>query len=539
MKENKINPQETSGRNKSYWLDSAKQPLFESLQSNEKCDVVIIGGGIAGLSVAYTLVKEGKKVILLEDGNIASGESGRTSAHLASSLDDKYYIIRKDFGEEDTKLAAQSHMAAIDYIEKIIAEESIVCEFKRLNGYMFLHPTDKIESINKEFEAASKAGLSVKLVDEVPGLKNVNGPAIKFHNQARFHPVKYLNGLADAIRKRGGKIYTNTHVSEFNDKEVMTASGFKVQADHIVVATNSPVNNKYAIHLKQFPFRTYVMAVRVKKNSVPDALYWDTGNFDEDPEMPPYHYVRLISSNDDYDLVLAGGEDHATGLADAQKIPEENRYEKLEKWLKDKIEFESIEYKWSGQVLEPADCLAYIGRNPYDSDNVYIVTGDSGNGLTHGTIAGILIPDLINNRKNPWEDIYSPSRYKIASIKTWIKEFGGGFIDYLKNNPDKPDEVFLNSITKGDAKIVQFDKEKFGVYRDAEDKLHFVSAECTHLKCTIKWNGDEKSWDCPCHGSRFTYEGKVINGPANVDLLYWATDEGGERIKDKGQRING
>jgi glycine/D-amino acid oxidase-like deaminating enzyme/nitrite reductase/ring-hydroxylating ferredoxin subunit len=528
---NEINPGITSGKNQTYWIESTERPDYEKLDANRDCDVVIVGAGIAGLSVAYTLVKRGKKVIVLEDGKIASGETGRTSAHLASSLDDRYYDIESYFGEEGARLAAESHSAAIDYIEKIISDESIKCEFSRLPGYLFLHPSDKPESIYREFEAARKAGLDVKMIDEVPGLKNVKGPAIEFARQARFHPIKYLRGLADSIRKNGGHIYTNTHVSDFGKNSVTTSDGFKVNAKFIVVATNSPVNNKYAIHLKQGPARTYLIAVRIQKNSIPDALYWDTGDFSRNEDSPPYHYIRLIKTEEDHDLLLVGGEDHVTGLADAEKIPEEERYNKIEEWLRDKVEFSGIDYKWSGQIMEPVDFLAFIGRNPMDSDNVFIITGDSGNGLTHGTIAGILIPDLIEGKENPWEEIYSPSRFKIAAVKKWIREFGGGFIDYLKMNPHHADEVMLSSINQGEGKIIQLDKKKYGAFRDESGRLHFVSAECTHLKCIIKWNGDEKSWDCPCHGSRFTYDGKVINGPANKDLFSWSQAE--NKVKQK------
>jgi glycine/D-amino acid oxidase-like deaminating enzyme/nitrite reductase/ring-hydroxylating ferredoxin subunit len=523
--EKTINPAESSGKNVTYWLDSVEPIKFEQLTANEKCDVVIIGAGISGLTVAYTLSKEGKKVIVLEDGNIASGESGRTSAHLTCALDDRYYEIESIFGEEGSKLAAQSHMAAIDYIEKIVADENLVCEFKRIPGYLFLHPSDKPESLQRELEAATRAGLKVRMLDHVPGLNRSEGNCVEFQNQARIHITKYLKGLAEAVRKHGGKIYTNTHVDKFEKNSVNTENGFTVSAEHIVVATNSPVNNRYAIHMKQLPMRTYLIAVKIKKGTLPDALFWDTGDFDDDPEIPPYHYLRICQYNDEYDLLLAGGEDHLTGLADVDKLPEQSRYDRIESWLREKTDFESIEYKWSGQVLEPFDCMAYIGKNPHDEDNVFIVTGDSGNGITHGTIAGILIPDLINGKENKWEEIYSPSRFKFKAIKTWIKEFGGGFIDYLKKNPSHADEVFLNSIDPGDAKIIQLDKKKYGAYRDESGSLHFISAECTHLGCIVKWNSDEKSWDCPCHGSRFTHEGKVINGPAITDLMHFTNEK--------------
>jgi glycine/D-amino acid oxidase-like deaminating enzyme/nitrite reductase/ring-hydroxylating ferredoxin subunit len=520
MEEKHVNPVITSGANKTYWIETVEPLTFEPLQSNMDCDVVIVGGGIAGLSVAYGLSLSGKKVIVIEDGNIGSGETGRTSAHLTAALDDRYYEIENLFGKDGAKMAAESHMAAIDFVEKAVERESIHCEFKRVPGYLFLDPSDKEDSLEKEFEATQKAGLHVRMLDSIPGFTSIKSKCLEFPNQAQFHPMKYIHGLAKAIIERGGRIFTKTHASKIDEKGIETENGIKVNAKFVVVATNTPVNNKFVMHLKQFPFRTYLIGALIKKDSLPKALWWDTGNYDVDSEIPPYHYIRTESYNDTHDILLVGGEDHATGLADAQEISEEERYNRLEAWLKSKINYEKIIYRWSGQVMEPVDAMGFIGHNPLDNENVFIVTGDSGNGLTHGSLAGILITDLINGKENPWESIYKPSRFKLKAITTWIKEFGGGFMDYLKLNPKHADEIPLSSIEAGTGKIIQLDKEKYGVYRDENNRLHFVSAECTHLQCTIKWNGEEKSWDCPCHGSRFTYDGKVLNGPANKDLFY-------------------
>ncbi len=515
-------PFQSSGLHNSYWLDSEKSHSFQALSDNIKCDVVIVGAGIAGLSVAYALTKAGKKVCVIEDGNIASGETGRTSAHLTAALDDRYYELERIFGQKGSGLAAESHMAAIDFVEKVVADEDIRCEFRRVPGYLFLHQTDKEGSLDKEFAAANRAGLNVRMLDNVPGFTNLSRRCIEFADQAQFHPVKYMNGLADAIRKKGGRIFTQTHAKEISDKGIVTDEGLKVTADFIVVATNTPVNNRMVIHLKQFPFRTYIIGALIKKDSLPKALWWDSGNYQTDSEIPPYHYVRTETYNDHFDLLIAGGEDHATGLADAQNLAEEERYARLESWLRSFTEIGEIKYRWSGQVMEPMDSMAYIGHNPSDHKNIFIATGDSGNGLTHGTIAGILIPDLILGKENKWKELYDPSRIKLKSVKTWLKEFGGGFFDYLKYNPHHADQVKLSSINYDEGKIIQLDKEKFGAYRDPDGTYHFVSAECTHVGCIIKWNNDEKSWDCPCHGSRFTVDGKVLNGPANSPLLYWS-----------------
>ncbi|MGZ3900679.1 MAG: FAD-dependent oxidoreductase [Bacteroidia bacterium] len=512
----------TSGNNISYWIDSVPQITFETLKENKSTDVVVIGGGITGITTAYCLSKSGKKIILVDDGNIGSGETGRTTAHLTFALDDRYYSLEKMYGEKKTKLIADSHKAAVDFIEQTVLKHKIDCEFERLSGYLFLHPTDEHDSLTKELHAAKKAGLEVEEIEYMPGITE-KLPALKFGGQAQLHPLKYLDALCEEIFKMGGQIYTSTHADKIDHEGIITDKGFKVEAKHVVVATNSPVNNKYSIHLKQYPYRTYVIAAKIKAGSVPKALWWDTGDFSKNKEIPPYHYVRTQKYDDKHDLLICGGEDHQTGIAESKKINEEDRYSLLEYWAKKYFPIEEIIYNWSGQVLEPMDSLAFIGRNPSDKKNVYIATGDSGNGMTHGTIAGMLISDLINEKENPWEKIYDPSRFKIFSAgKTFFKELTGGTLAYIKNKSEDSKPVEIGKIMANEGKIIEVEKEKFGAYRDEHGQLHIIAAECSHMGCIIKWNNDEKTWDCPCHGSRFTHDGKVLNGPANKDLEYYS-----------------
>ena len=359
--------------------------------------------------------------------------------------------------------------------------------------------------------------------ERIPGIQSKRKqPCIKFLNQAEFHPLKYLQGLAKSIIKRGGSIYSETKAIKIETTVVETENGQHIDADHIVVATNSPVNDN-KIYLKQFAYRTYMIGALIKKNSLSHALWWDTGDFNMNPRMPPYHYVRIQSFDEKNDLLLCGGEDHPTGLSGGVKISEEKRYDRIERWLKQKFSVRKVAYRWSGQVMETMDGLAFIGKSPGEK-NIYIVTGDSGNGLTHGTIAGILIPDLILEKKNEWEELYRPSRVKVLKAgKTWLQEFGGGFFSYLKESPSTETIDSIKSLHRDEVTMVKKDKKKLGVYRDGKDQLHVVNTECTHLGCTVKWNTDERSWDCPCHGSRFTYEGRVLNGPAIDNLEYHTT----------------
>lgn len=476
---------------------------------------------MAGISIAYNLCLQNKKVVLVEDGFIGSGETGRTTAHLVNALDDRYYNLEKIFGEADARTIAESHTQAIGFIEQAIAREGIGCDFTRLNGYLFLHPSDREDSLQKEYEACRRAGLDVELTGNAPGLAAAEKSALMFRNQGQFHPLKYLKGLCDAIIRMGGKIYTGTHAAEINDTGIVTDDGYKVSAEHIVVATNSPVNNKYVMHIKQYPYRTYVIGMLVEKGKIPQALWWDTGDFRSNEHIPPYHYIRTGPYNNEYDLLICGGEDHATGMANVDVIPEENRYALLEDWCSRHFAAGEVIFRWSGQVMEPMDSLAFIGKNPWDSNNIYIVTGDSGNGMTHGTIAAILIADLITGKENKWEKIYDPARFKLLKAgNVFFKEYVSGYMTYIKDKPKHADEVRLSEIRKGEGKIIDIDGKKYGAHVDDDHRLHLVSAECTHLKCIVKWNNDEKSWDCPCHGSRFTPAGKVMNGPANSDLKY-------------------
>jgi len=499
----------TSGENIPYWLVSDERPKFSPLGENSRADVCIVGAGIAGLTTAYLMVKSGLSVIVLDDGEIASGESGRTTAHLQNAFDDRYYNVRDTFGLETARLIAESHTAAIDLIESIVTAENIDCEFRRLDGYLFLHEEGDPKELENELQAARQSGLKdVRMVKSLPVQTFDSGPALLFPNQGQFHPVKYLSALAKIIVKLGGQIFTRTRVSKFeggHNAHVKTASGFTVSAKHIVVATNVPVNDRFVMYTKLEPMRSYVIYARVAKGSLPYCLMWDTAD--------PYHYVRLTPENDQYDLLIVRGEDH--------KVGHESDYEKhfllLKEWARRRYPIEEVVGKWSGQVIEPVDLLAYIGRNPSDDPNVYIVTGDSGTGMTHGTIAGILLTDMVLGRKNKWEEIYDPGRTTLKAAKAFARhniQVGLKYKEYLTGG----DVSDIEDIAPCSGAIIREGLSKYAVYKDADGKVHKCSAICPHLKAIVHWNSTEKSWDCPAHGSRFDKYGKVINGPSREDL---------------------
>ena len=506
----------TSGSNISYWIDSVEPIRTTPLRTRIKTETVVVGAGIAGLSVAYCLAKAGRPVAVLDDGFVGSGETGRTTAHLSNALDDRYSEIERILGEEKCRLAAESHTQAINFIESVVREENISCDFSRLDGFLFLHPTDDRSSIDDEFIVTNRIGIPTEKVDTVPGVAARLNIGLRFPDQGQFHPMKYLRGLTDAILRYGGAIYTETHVERISKTEVSGAA-FTVEAEHVVVTTNTPVNNLFTIHTKQHPYRTYVIAGLIEKNTLRPGLWWDTGNMRSEWVTDPYHYIRLQPYDEHHDLLIAGGEDHKTGQADRENLDERERYARLERWTRKHFPaMKEIVYRWSGQVMEPVDMMAFIGRNPGDR-NIYIATGDSGNGMTHGTIAGILISDLIQGRENPWTELYDPSRITLKAAPDFFREVGNMSAQYL-DYFDAGDIKSIDELPVRQGAIVNMKGKKVAVYRDESNVLHAFSAICPHMGCVLQWNGDEESFDCPCHGSRFTCLGAVVNGPAKRDM---------------------
>ncbi|WP_447984466.1 FAD-dependent oxidoreductase [Nitrospira sp. Nam74] len=499
-----------SGCTQSVWMTKFDAPLFAALPDDVVTDVCIVGAGIAGLSTAYLLAREGLSVIVLDDGPVGGGETGRTTAHLSNAIDDRYVEIERLHGREGARLAAESHAAAINRIEAIAREEHISCDMERLDGYLLLAPGDSPSLLEQEFEAARRAGLAdVELVASSPFGGFGEGPCLKFPRQGQFHPLKYATGLAQAITRLGGRIYTSTHVTAVRGGSratIETESGRIVDADAVVMATNTPVNDVLAIHLKQAAYRTYVIGAQIPRGSVPKALYWDT--------QDPYHYVRLHAWDHGHDMLIIGGEDHKTGQADESV----DRHARLARWARTHFpRLGEVEFQWSGQILEPMDGLAFIGRNPMDDENVYIATGDSGMGMTHGTIAGMLLTDLVRGRPNPWAELYDPSRVRLRATPELAQENANAVAQYAEwmtgGDVDSVEKIPLNS-----GAVMREGMSKIAVYRDAHGAYHAQSAVCTHLGCIVSWNATEQTWDCPCHGSRFDKFGKVVNGPAVSDL---------------------
>lgn len=479
---NKLDPFES----KSVWMSTVTMPKFNPLSSHLNVDVCIIGGGIAGLTTAYLLLKEGKKVCVLEAFELASGQTARTTAHFVTAVDDRYFEIEKLHGEKGARIAAESHRAAVEKVGKIVLEENIECELQRIEGYLFAKEDNRPDVLKKELEACSKAGLKeIEFVDRSPLKSFDTGPCLKFSDQVQLHPLKYLRGLVNCITNLGGLIFTNNRVVKTvggTQAYVETEHGYKVSCKSIVVATNTPVNDLFAIHTKQAPYRTYVMGFQIPKGSVYRALYWDT--------LDPYHYIRLEDSeNEAEEILIVGGEDHKTGQDDHP----EHRFEILESWTRERFPTAGeILYRWSGQVMEPVDGMAYLGHNPMDRNNVYVITGDSGNGMTHSTIGAMLITDQIMGKENAWEELYNPSRISLKATPEFLKENGNVAVQYgdwlsVKSKPHFAD------LAPGEGTVFRDGVKMVAAYKDDAGNMGFMSASCRHLAGVVAWNTVEKT----------------------------------------------
>lgn len=497
------------GRSASIWLDArqdrhATPPPYETT-------TCVVGAGIAGLTTALVLARQGVRVAVLDDGPVGGGETGRSAAHLASAVDDRYCELEARLGERGARLVAESHAAAIDWIEAAVAEHEIDCDFRRVDGYLFAAPARAGERalrlLDRELAAARRAGLTVDPVDRPP-LPFDPGMALRFARQAQLHPLRYLRGLAAAVIAAGGTIHTGVHVEAIAPARplaVQLTGGRMIPCWSAVDATHGAFTSPRKLALRQAARRSYCVAIAAPAGAIPRALYWD---LDE-----PYHHVRVAPGGaPGRELVIVGGEDHRTGQGDPPQA-----WIDLERWARQWLRLTGdVVARWSGQILEPLDGPAYIGRSP-DLDHVYVVTGDSGNGLTHGTIAGLLIPELMADRRSPWADVYAPDRSPRHALGALVAEAARATAPYLEWL--RPGEVHaLDEIPRGRGAVLRRGLHLIAAYRDPAGACHLRSATCPHQRGVVRWNAGEETWDCPCHGSRFDPYGRVLNGPAAADL---------------------
>lgn len=492
-----------------YWSDPSPQPQFPGLKADCRVDAVVIGGGITGLTTAYLLAAEGRTVALLERDRCVQAETGHTSAHLTTVLDTPLTTLVDHFGREHARAAWEAGLAAITRIETIIGDERIDCGFERIPGY-FHASNPKAwdrQRFEKEAETAVTLGFTAELVEHVPFF---GGPGVRFDRQARVHPWKYLAGLARTVASLGGQIFEKTAAQEFSDKPLsVKANGHTITCDNIVLATHNPLvgvssaTSAALFQTKLALYTTYVVAGRAPAGRVPDALFWDT---DE-----PYHYLR-IDRQSDHDIVMLGGADHKTG----QVQDTEECYVRLERRLRSLLPEVEMTHRWSGQVIETPDGLPYIGET---APHQFAATGFAGNGLTFGTLGAVMACDRIAGRPNPWTELFDAER---TAIRT-------GLWNYVRENTDYPyymvrdrlsgDDVrSLKEVPAGEGRILTLAGQRVAAHRRDNGRIVVRSAICTHMGCVVDWNQAERTWDCPCHGSRFTPTGDVMSGPAESPL---------------------
>jgi glycine/D-amino acid oxidase-like deaminating enzyme/nitrite reductase/ring-hydroxylating ferredoxin subunit len=488
----------------------ADRPRFAELRTDGEFDVVVVGGGITGLTAAYFLKREGKRVMVLERGRIGAGETGHTSAHLAIHIDTRVPDLIKRFGETGAGLVLQGSMTAVDSIEAIVEEHGIQCEFERVPG--FLHGSlqgerDETDDLHKDLAAAERLGFPVQFVEEGP---IAGKPAVRYQDHALFHPTKYLEGLARAVAGDGCVIHEQSEVTEIEeDPPVVIVGDIKVRCGYVIVATHVPLQGAAGttramlFQTKLYPYSSYVLQARLPAGRLEPGLYWDTSD--------PYYYTRTRRGPDG-DYIIFGGCDHKTGTESDTAA----HYAQVESMLHRLWPDAVITHRWSGQVIETPDGLPYIGEIiPHQ----FCATGYAGNGLTFGTLAGIMAADAATGVTSPWKELFNPSR------KVGLRSAG----EYVAENVDYPVHLVsgwlssrkhgsVRAIQPGQGAVLMFNGKRVACHRSRTGELSKVSAVCTHLGCIVEFNPAEQTWDCPCHGSRFLPGGEVIGGPAEKPL---------------------
>jgi glycine/D-amino acid oxidase-like deaminating enzyme/nitrite reductase/ring-hydroxylating ferredoxin subunit len=500
---------ELEGKNTSVWVDTSPQTKYPVLTPGVHVDVAVLGGGIAGLTTALLLKRDGRKVAVVEAGRVGGGVTAYTTAKVTSLHGIQYQSVASSFGDDGASAYAEANEAGLRRVAEFVDELEIDCDFRRKPAYTYAEDESGVETIEKEVEAAKKAGLDAHLTTETD-LPWPIAAAIRVDDQAEFHPRRYLIALAKAIPGGGSHVFERSRaIAVAGGKEhvrISTTRG-ELTADQVVVATHFPFLDRGGYFARMHPERSYGLGLYLNAGAkAPQGMYLSTES--------PSHTVRSHPTAKG-EMVIAGGESHKTG----QGGDTAERVARLERWARERFDVRSIEYRWSTQDNMPVDGVPYIGRLAPFQKRLWVATGFMKWGLTNGTAAGMILTDLIAGRDNPWAELFDSTRFKpLASATEFVKENVNVGAHFVGDHLAPPDVRSVGSIAPGEAAFVRRGAGKVAAYRDEQGTLHAVSAVCTHLGCQVQWNSAERSWDCPCHGSRFDVDGRVIQGPAVKDL---------------------
>lgn len=501
-----MNNEQNLGKPGSFWMENIPDTSYKALEEGLTVDAAIIGGGIAGTTTAYYLKKAGLKVALLEARRVVKGVTGHTTAKITAAHNIIYSNIESRFGKDGAGIYAEANQRAIDEMESLIKERKMDCDFKRLPCYLYSENTDDIDMIKKEAEAAADAGLQAEYTESSPLPFDIAG-AVKYENQAEFHPRKYLLNLMDAIPGDGSYVFEETmalDVKEGGMNEVVTNKG-SIKAENVIISTNVPFYDPGRLFAKMYPNMSYALGFYASE-PFPEGMFIST--------QPTITYRSTPS--DKGELTIVSGAGHKTGHEpDTLKF-----YEKLDRHARDHFNVSSVDYHWSTEDYITMDQVPYIGKAEPKSKGVYVATGFMKWGMTIGTVAAMIISDDVLGKGNAWSSFFDPSRRMPVLEST--KEFIGTNIsvakDLLSGRISRPKSMKPSELEMGEGKILNVDGKKIAAYKDEKGEVYAVSPVCLHLGCQVNWNNADKTWDCPCHGSRYAFDGKMIHGPALGDL---------------------
>lgn len=500
------------GARKSIWQEEIRK-FSSDADLQQLYDVAVVGGGITGISTALKLQQAGKRCILLEAANIGFGTTGGTTAHLNDFFDTTFNQAISDFGQENAQLLADTGQEAIRIIENNIQQYQIDCDFQRKIAYLFALDEKQEKELTDIVEGAEKVGHTMNYVDEIP-FPIPFKKAVTIPDQAQFHPIKYIKGLCEAFISLGGIIQEDCRCESHDEQEnyvALETSKGEIKAKNVVYATHIPPGLS-VLHITNAPYRSYAIAFSLKNGKYPEDLGYDL--------IDPYHYYRT-QEIEGQTLLIAGGEDHKTGHEEDTG----ECFSRLENYVRKYFDVETAYYSWSSQYYEPVDGFPYIGKLPGSSGKIFTATGFRGNGMIFGTISSQILSDLIVTGSSKYENAFSPSRIKpIADFADFVKENAVVAYDFIKDKLFAEKINSLAEVKEGEAKVVKYEGESYALYKETNGKVHLVKSTCPHAKCEVRWNSAELSWDCPCHGSRFNVNGKLLTGPTVKDLPRVDTD---------------